>query len=244
MDNVNRYNFMRIQTIPNIMTKRFLSILFVALAFSAIANGQPAKGAADAEKRKFTIVCLGDSITAAGYPQELEKMLPVHVINAGIGGNTSRQGLARLERDVLRHKPDAVILFFGTNDSRRDAPKIHVPLEEYEKNLSEIVKRCQAIGAKVVLGTSPPIDTAAYYERHPETNYVAVGGLEPWITKYRATVLRVGKSKNVPVVDLNQLLAKESTWRKPDGVHPTEEGNQILARIFAKQIKPILPREP
>jgi hypothetical protein len=64
--------------------------------------------------------------------------------------------------------------------------------------------------------------------------------LEKQIREYRAAALRVGESKKVPVVDLNQLLIKESNWRKPYGVHPTEEGNKILAQLFAKEIKPLL----
>ena len=212
------------------MKKLFLTLTAGLLAAS-IANAQ------NAAEKKFTVVCLGDSITHAGYPAELEKLLPIRVINAGVNGNTSRQGLKRLERDVLSRKPDAVIIFFGVNDSRLDAPKIHVPLPEYETNLSTIIDRCRAIGAKVILGASPPVDSEAYYTRHPKTNYLAVGGLEPWLTKYRETVLRVVESKRVPLVDLNQRLTNEPAWRQPDGVHPTDEGNKILARIFAQKIK-------
>src|SRR5437868_298093 len=77
------------------------------------------------------VVCLGDSITRRGYPECLEKLLPVRVVNAGVNGNTSRQGLARLKRDVLSRQPDVVVLFFGANDSRLDAPKTQVALTEY-----------------------------------------------------------------------------------------------------------------
>src|SRR6185503_17521387 len=93
-----------------------------ALAFLT-ALGVVSSGYA-ADTNKPTVVCLGDSITHAGYPAELEKMLLVRVINAGIPGNTSRQGLARLEKDVLSHKPAAVVVLFGTNDIRKDAPRV------------------------------------------------------------------------------------------------------------------------
>jgi lysophospholipase L1-like esterase len=190
-----------------------------------------------ARERPFTIVCLGDSITKAGYPAELEKNIAAKVINAGVNGNTSRQGLARLERDVLAHKPDLVLVLFGANDSRQDAPKTHVPLEEYSKNLNEIIVRSQRAGSKVILGTLPPIEAEAYYTRHPREFYEPVGGLEPWLLRYRATALSVGKSNNVPVVDLYRLLEREPGWRKADGVHPTEEGNRAIARLFAERIK-------
>ena len=216
---------------------RFALSLAICPAFIASAQSAQESGPA---KKPPTIVCLGDSITHAGYPAELEKILHVRVINAGIGGNTSRQGLARLQKDVLAHQPDLVVVFFGANDSRQDAPRIHVPLPEFEENLSQIIDRSRATGAAVLLGTLPPIDPEPYYQRHPKTNYLAVGGLESWLAKYREAALRVGKLKGVPVVDLNQLLAKDTTWRKSDGVHPTEEGNRIIAQQFAREIPPLL----
>jgi lysophospholipase L1-like esterase len=79
---------------------------------------------------KYRIVCFGDSITfgedlphAQAYPAVLEDLLrqrhpdlDVVVINAGIRGHTSVQGLARLERDVLWYKPHVVLTAFGVND--------------------------------------------------------------------------------------------------------------------------------
>ncbi len=217
------------------MTKPLFNVFFAALLAASTAVAQPD------EKKQFIVVCLGDSITKAGYPAELEKILGnARVINAGVSGNSSREGLARLQKDVLAHKPDVVVLFFGTNDGRVDAPKKHVPLAEYEKNLSTIIDRCVEAGAKVVLGTIPPIDPEPYFTRHVKADFDAAGGLEKQIREYRAAALRVGEAKKVLIVDLNQLLLQDTSWRSPDGVHPTVEGNGILAQLFAKEIKPLL----
>jgi len=81
-------------------------------------------------KDKYRIVCFGDSITfgedlpyAQAYPAVLEDLLrqrypdlDVVVINAGIRGHTSVQGLRRLERDVLWYQPHVVLSAFGVND--------------------------------------------------------------------------------------------------------------------------------
>jgi lysophospholipase L1-like esterase len=219
--------------------KLFTHLLLAALFVNGIAIAQPNR-LPEVSGNPFTIVCLGDSITRAGYPAELEKILGVRVINAGVNGNNSREGLARLEKDVLAHKPQIVALFFGTNDGRVDAPKKHVPLAEFEKNISTIVERCLQSGAKVVLGTMPPIDPKPYFARHVKKDFDAAGGLENQIGEYRAATLRVGEAKNVPVVDLNQLLLKDMTWRGPDGVHPTKDGNRVIAELFAKEIKPLI----
>ncbi len=188
--------------------------------------------AAEKQATRPTVICLGDSITHAGYPAELEKMLPIQTINAGVNGNTSRQGLARLEKDVLSHKPDAVIIFFGTNDNRRDAPKVFVPVDEYKTNLSRMIKACRSSGAKVLLGTLPPIDSEPYFKRHLKADFDAAGGLEKLVEQYRAAAQEIGKLEKGPVVDLNKLLASDTSWRGPDGVHPTVEGNKVIARQF------------
>lgn len=74
------------------------------------------------------IVCLGDSVTfGAGIPfeetfeQQLERklktqQLAVKVINAGVGSQRAWQGLARLDKDVVRFRPDMVAICFGLND--------------------------------------------------------------------------------------------------------------------------------
>ncbi|HPA20824.1 MAG TPA: GDSL-type esterase/lipase family protein [Verrucomicrobiae bacterium] len=191
-----------------------------------------------------TVVCLGDSITHAGYPAILEKLLPVRAINAGVGGDTTRKALKRLEADVLARRPAAVVMFFGANDSRQDAPGSQVPLDEYEANLGELVQRCQKAGAKVLLGTMPPIDPEPYYKRHPREKYGPLGGLEKIVESYRMAALRVAKAKGAQPLDLNQLLGAKPEWMNPDGVHPSPRGKEIIAELVARELGPLLGATP
>lgn len=154
--------------------------------------------------------------------------------------DTSRQGLARLERDVLAHNPQAVVVLFGTNDTRLDAPGVYVPLPEYEKNISAIIDRCHDIGAEVVLATIPPIEADAYFKRHSREVFDAAGGFDALLARYRTAVLRIAAAKGIPVIDLNQELAGQSEWRAPDGVHPTREGNRTIARLVAEKMRAAL----
>jgi lysophospholipase L1-like esterase len=82
-------------------------------------------------ENKYRIVCFGDSITYGedlsslqSYPAVLTTLLKdacpdleVVVINAGMRGHTSVQGLSRLERDVLWYRPHVVLSAFGVNDA-------------------------------------------------------------------------------------------------------------------------------
>jgi lysophospholipase L1-like esterase len=211
-------------------------LVLVCLAVSAEATSRVS------EK---LIICHGDSITAGSnladkekYPGVLNTLVPgVRVTNTGIGGNTSSQGLARFEKDVLRHHPDLVILLFGTNDSvLRSSGKYRVPVEKYRENLRQMVLRCRKANAEVVLCTLLPIIPEPYFTRHPKEFYDAEGGLEKILLRYRAAAMDVGRELKVPVVDLYKVLEKDLTLLRPapDGVHPNARGAKAIAQEIAK----------
>lgn len=186
------------------------------------------------------VVCFGDSITKRGYPEELGKILGVTVVNAGIPGNTTADGLKRLQTDVLDQNPSVVIVLFGTNDSRLDSAKVHVPVEKYISNLKQIITRCEAIHARVVLCTIPPIEPEPYFKRHKKQAFDAAGGLASVLTDYRAAVLRIGAEHRLPVVDLNAQLISQPSWLSPDGVHPSSVGHTLLAKLIAEKTAPLI----
>lgn len=195
-------------------------------------------GAKEIETPK--IVCFGDSITKRGYPAELAKILDVQVIAAGVAGNSTTDGLKRLQTEVIDQAPTHVIVLFGTNDNRIDAPHKYVPVESYSANLRVIIGQCQSIEAKVILCTLPPINQDTYFERHETTLYDEAGGLPEMMERTRQAVLKLGKEFDLPVVDLNKQLLKTPEWMHKDGVHPSPEGNRIIAELVAQKIAPLL----
>ena len=209
---------------------------FVAIGIVLGLSTLPATGMG-AEKK---VVCFGDSITKAGYPEVLGKLIPAQVINAGVGGHTTTHGLRRIQKDVLDQKPDVVVVFFGTNDSRLAEPGVHVPLGKYEANLVEIIEKCRGVGAKIVLCTIPPINPEPYFKRHAPENFNKAGGMERVVASYREAALKVGKAQGVAIVDLNEILTKKPEWLAPDGVHPTKAGTQTIAEEIAKAVIPLL----
>ncbi|MGJ8695460.1 MAG: SGNH/GDSL hydrolase family protein [Verrucomicrobiaceae bacterium] len=197
--------------------------------------------AALAEKTK--IVCFGDSITKRGYPALLAELTGTEVISSGVAGHNSLQGLKRIQKDVLDHHPDIVVVFFGTNDIRVDSDRAHIPLPKYEENLTAIAKACRKAKAQIVICTPPPIDPKPYFTRHQEADYNGPAGLAKLLSDYRDTAIKVAKKNEAPVVDLNQLLLKEPTWMHRDGVHPSPAGNKIIASLIAEKVRPLLPKE-
>lgn len=119
-------------------------------------------------EKPVTIVCLGDSVTGVyyhtggrrAYPEMLEVAIKlavptanVTVVNAGISGHTTQNGLDRLDRDVLSKKPDLVTVSFGLNDMTR------IPEDQFRKNLETIVARCREVKAEVVFCTPNAVIT-------------------------------------------------------------------------------------
>src|SRR5580700_8164330 len=140
-------------------TKLALSLiaLFVSTTFAA-AGEIPVK---TGEKIAF----MGDSITAGGagpggYCRLVISGLEANgikavFIGAGVSGHKSNQMLARLDKDVISKKPEWMTLSCGVNDVWHGAKG--VPLEDYKKNITEIIDKCQAANIKVVILTSTMI---------------------------------------------------------------------------------------
>src|SRR5690606_15349438 len=108
--------------------------------------------------RMPTIVFIGDSITegaadheCGGWPRRLAARLPQgwQAVFAGVGGDTIRHILARLQADALAQRPDILVLAMGINDSRRYTGGRHeLSLAEFEDGLAELASRLQGSAAK------------------------------------------------------------------------------------------------
>lgn len=99
------------------------------------------------------VVAFGDSLTAGyqtgeadNYPAQLAQLIDRPILNRGVSGDTTADGLARLDRDVLSENPRVVVLSLGANDMLR-----RQPLEDTFANLRRIIDRIQSRGALVVL---------------------------------------------------------------------------------------------
>jgi lysophospholipase L1-like esterase len=220
---------------PRLAALAALSLLFVATA------------AAD----PIRIVCLGDSVTKAVRtgvePHEtfcavLETLLttadrPVQVINAGIGGNTSADGLKRFQSDVLEHKPQYVVLMFGLNDSWIDNGKTasRLTVDEYRTNLREMISKLAAQEVKVVLMTPNPALPPAY---GPERNAM----LRPYVTAVRQLAAELG----LPLIDVYRHFA-ELALEHPDinslftdDMHPNPAGQVQIAQLLQEHFQAAL----
>jgi acyl-CoA thioesterase I len=201
---------------------------------AATPAAAPAQSTPQGHDDRPVIVAFGDSLTAGygtdagnSYPDFLEKDLTTngfhyHVVNAGISGNTTKDGLDRLG-DVLALKPAVVIVAFGGNDGLRG-----LPIDSTRRNLDQIVSKLQRAGIKIVLGgiTLPP-------------NYGP-----DYIRQFNETYAMLAQHYHVPLLP---FLLKDvygvSGSMQADGIHATAQGNQQVARNLLPLLTPLLHKQ-
>ena len=173
------------------------------------------------------ILDFGDSLTAGyglapeqAFPVRLEAALrrqgiEVRVVNAGVSGDTTAGGLARLDW-ALADKPDLVILALGANDALRGIAPATV-----RDNLDKMIRKIEANGAKVLL----------------------IGMLAPpnWGAEYESAFDRIfpdlAKAHNVQLYPFFlQGVAMKPELNQPDGLHPNERGVAVLVDRLAPVI--------
>lgn len=168
----------------------------------------------------------GDSITAGYYEQEitdrltcrLQKALPtIEVVNAGIPGDTTADGLGRLEQFILRHDPEFVTLFFGANDV---ALYRLMSAEQYGNNLRSLVEQ---IGPEKVILISGP-----YTSQRNRKIDRPLSRIEKFVT----VASEVGEAYDLPFINLlDEMLRMDNVedLLQEDGLHFSEEGYDFLA---------------
>ncbi len=195
---------------------RLFNVVWLALALWS--------GAAVAGEHPLRLVAFGDSLTAgyrlqasAAFPAQLERALAaqgrqVVVINAGVSGDTTAGGLARLDW-MLDERPDAVILELGANDALRGVK----PAVTYA-NLDRILTRLGARGVPVLLaGMLAPPNLGRRYGK-----------------RFNAVFPRLVEKHGVPLYPFFLAgVATDRALKLRDGMHPNRAGVAVMvARIM------------
>jgi acyl-CoA thioesterase-1 len=179
------------------------------------------------------LVCFGDSLTAGygtdpgeSYPDDLQRLMDAqgfkyHVVNAGVSGDTTKDGLERIGRVIARH-PEIVVVEFGGNDGLRG-----LPLEQTEANLAAMIDRLQKSGATVALaGITLPPDYGKDY-----------------IARFDAMYTVLAKRYHVRLLPfLLQDVYGVPGDMQGDATHATAKGNQQVAVNVEGLVKPLLKK--
>jgi acyl-CoA thioesterase-1 len=192
-------------------------------------------GADRASEDPVVVVFLGTSLTAGQglereadrYPDLIGAMadsagIPIDVVNAGVGGDTSAGALRRIEW-ILRNPVDVLVVELGANDGLRG-----LDTTQLESNLRQIARQARG--------------------RYPDLRIVFVGMEAPpnlgprYTERFRSVYPRVAREEGATLLPfLLEGVAGNPDLNQVDGIHPNREGHRIMARdVVWPGLEPIL----
>ncbi len=179
------------------------------------------------------VLFFGDSLTAGyglspeeAFPALVEKQLikqgaPVKVVNAGLSGETSAGGLARIEW-ILRQPIDIFVLELGGNDGLRG-----LPLDQTKKNLQTIIDKVK--------------------KKYPASKIVLAGMMVPpnmgkeYSSSFQNLFKDIAKKNNATLIPfLLEGVGGIEKLNQADGIHPNAEGHKIVASHLSRILFPLL----
>jgi acyl-CoA thioesterase I len=194
---------------------------------------ETATGTEEAREERGVILFFGTSLTAGmgldpneAYPAVIQQKIDslgfnFEVVNAGLSGETTASGSNRIEW-VLNQEVDVFILELGANDGLRG-----IPLEETRKNLQEI------------------IDTVR--EKNPQATIILAGMQIPpnmgreYTTEFREIFPQLAEENDLKYIPfLLEGVAGDPALNQQDGIHPTAEGQKIMANTVWEVLEPEL----
>lgn len=171
-------------------------------------------------------------------------MVTVNIINAGISGDRSSRGLARIDRDVIRHEPDLTVVCYGLNDCGEASDSI----EKYTSSLKGIFQKLKACGSEIIFMTPNMMNTAVS-PHLTDPDFITIA--ENCARKQNSGLFdahieaarKLCKEENIPVcdcyaiwktlaingVDTTELLANKIN-------HPTREMNKLFSIELVKMM--------
>ncbi len=192
----------------------FFSILLILFLFR-----EGSDTAVEIDRKYQTILAFGDSLTfgygaasTQSYPAYLSQLLGINVINEGVSGEVSSDGLKRLFKLLKEYQPDLIIICHGGNDILRKKSK-----ELLQKNLESMVQLSQEMGSDVLLVSVPNLslfglDSLSLYEE---------------VSQQYGTLLE----ENI----LSDILSNSDL--KSDQIHPNAQGYLEMAKAFKMAIQ-------
>ena len=180
------------------------------------------------------LMIYGDSLVAGyglntgeGFPEQLNQALiaagrDIEVLNAGVSGDTTAGGLARLDW-ALNDQPDAVMIILGGNDLLRGLDP-----QQTRENLQQILTRLQARNTRVLLcGMLAPVNLGSTYRRQFDSIYPELAS--KFNVEFYPFFLK-GVALNP---DFNQ----------PDGLHPNKAGVAMITQLVLPAVLSLLDKD-
>ncbi|WP_164716390.1 SGNH/GDSL hydrolase family protein [Paenibacillus whitsoniae] len=194
-----------------------------------------------------SIVVFGDSISAGGeaseekfrYANRVHQFLVdeyprsrIRLLNKSVGGETSKDGMNRLQRDVIALNPDLVIIGFGMNDQNKYGEGVGVPPADFESNLRQMIEAVKELDNSDLVLVAPCL---------PNPTWWYASGLTG---EYAEVIRRLGREYGVGVADVTAIWEQELAAGKSPGSlllnninHPNDYGHWLYFQAFVPLLK-------
>ena len=184
-----------------------------------------------------TIACHGDSLTEGTdldkkdtWPALVENELKVEIINSGISGDTTGGLLSRFYNDVIRHRPEVVIILGGTNDLWWD-----LGINTIQANIFAMACQAQHHNIVPVIGLPLPVYLQAAQK---QDMLEPAGGYENCVEKMSELIKALSASADkseVPCLDYYHAFFDKrgnvmGKYFFEDGLHPNKLGHRLMAK--------------
>jgi len=201
-----------------------------------------------------TVVFLGDELTDAPSPVSSNQYsvlvesffavrypdLRVRWINAGWANDTAARALLRLDRDVLAHQPNVVVICLGLNDPEY-LPFDREKLDTFQSRMQAIVERCQQAGVRVWLISPPSIEAKkekrTWIKRRSKPSAVDLSAIRynATLDKYAKCLAEIAKTTKSGFVDWfhESVQTRRRERRKTAYLALTRDGRLPNARSHA-----------
>ncbi|OAS21856.1 SGNH/GDSL hydrolase family protein [Paenibacillus oryzisoli] len=194
-----------------------------------------------------SIVVFGDSISAGGEASEEKFMYfnrvhqllndeyphsRIRLLNKSVGGESSRDGINRIQRDVIALNPDLVIIGFGMNDQNKYGEGVGVSPADFESNLRQMIEAVQKLDSSDLVLVTPC---------WPNPKWWYASG---WTGRYAEIIRRLGREYGVGVADVTAVWEQELAAGKSPGSlllnninHPNDYGHWLYFQAFVPLLK-------
>ena len=214
--------------IENLGSISIILIISIALAGAVYVEAVNQTVFADLSR----VACLGDSITQiTSYPSDLQTLLGSKstVGNFGVSGSTvifTSPKPYMYEAAIIsaiQFQPTTVIIMLGTNDARSD---VYSSIDLFVSDYKQIISQFQSLKSKpkIFLVIPPPVFN----------NTLNISGAD-LLSGVDPRIAQVANETGLPLINVYAQLANHPDYF-PDGVHPNNQGAQVIADVIYQQI--------
>lgn len=194
------------------------------------------------------------------YVSLLQNKLKGAIRNTARFGNTLMKGMGNLKKDVLKDKPNIVLIEYGGNDCdfhwneiADDPDAEHSPKTDFhafEKMLTETITYLKSLQITPILMSLPPLNADSYFKwvsrDNPETEknimkwLGSVTKIYWWQERYNSTIIKVSEMTKTKYIDVRGAFLEHPDFTKflcSDGIHPNKDGHRIICDKVLEFIK-------